>query len=889
MVYPLRQSTAGQDLTLPPLYDDTDFKTPETGLTMANTDIKLLRDGGASADKNSGGGTHRINGCYSIVIDATDSATVGHMKISVKLAGALGIFMDCFVFEEAVYDLMFPGGATGAVTIAASGIPVGAFVNNSITAAAIAANALDGAGDWNIDKTGYSLTQAFPSNFADLSIAITSGFVNITQAAADKAWGTTARTLTANGIPVGGIANNAITAVSIAASALDGKGDWLTDKDGYTLSAVGIDSIWDENIVAAHGTADTAGLILSALTHRSVVLSTGVILDSTIGQLMDDGTAWSFSAATDSLEATANVLAGLNDITAASVWAVGTRELTSGANIALAKGVGLTGLNDLSAAEVNTQADLALTDIGLDHLVFTSVIGTDVADNSIMAKIVSSAATADWDTFVNTDDSLQSISESGGGGPTAADIADAVWDEDIEAAHGTDATAGLLLRALGANISNRSNNADLNSLLNVTDGVGIDLSFQIWEEILTGATHNVATSAGRRVREIEAGLVITAGMAQAGGVATITLAAGESATSNIFDGDRVIIVAGTGISEHGIITAYDGGTKIATMSQNWVITPDATSEYELVPADVDVETWQHETVSASATTLKPEVDIASISDDATAANNAELFFDGTGYAGGTTKLDVNIASIDAAAITAASIAANALDGKGDWNIGKTGYSISGAITTLDGLNDPTVAAITSGIWDALRSAHVGAGSFGQGVASVQGNVTGSVASVTGAVGSVTGAVGSVTADVTIDAGSVDLIWDEAQAGHVGAGSFGLFLDAVVSGASTHNAADVWSSATRILTANTNFNDVSTADVNAQMVDVLFTDTHAELAATPAANAPLADKINWSFMLNRNEIQVTATLMSLRNDADSADVATAILSDDGTTFQRDKWL
>lgn len=57
----------------------------------------------------------------------------------------------------------------------------------------------------------------------------------------------------------------------------------------------------------------------------------------------------------------------------------------------------------------------------------------------------------------------------------------------------------------------------------------------------------------------------------------------------------------------------------------------------------------------------------------------------------------------------------------------------------------------SGVWDSQRGGHALAGSFGEGVASVQGNVTGSVASVTGAVGSVTGNVGG---NVTGSVGSV---------------------------------------------------------------------------------------------------------------------------------------
>lgn len=52
--------------------------------------------------------------------------------------------------------------------------------------------------------------------------------------------------------------------------------------------------------------------------------------------------------------------------------------------------------------------------------------------------------------------------------------------------------------------------------------------------------------------------------------------------------------------------------------------------------------------------------------------------------------------------------------------------------------------IASAVWDKDRASHVAAGSFGQGVASVQGNVTGSVGSVSGNVGgNVSGSVGSI--------------------------------------------------------------------------------------------------------------------------------------------------
>lgn len=51
---------------------------------------------------------------------------------------------------------------------------------------------------------------------------------------------------------------------------------------------------------------------------------------------------------------------------------------------------------------------------------------------------------------------------------------------------------------------------------------------------------------------------------------------------------------------------------------------------------------------------------------------------------------------------------------------------------------------------------------------------------------------------------------------------------------------------------------------------------------------LAAKVDWLTALTRNTITQTATVQSLRNDANSADIASAAVSDDGTTFTRGEW-
>lgn len=116
-------------------------------------------------------------------------------------------------------------------------------------------------------------------------------------------------------------------------------------------------------------------------------------------------------------------------------------------------------------AEVNTEVDTALTDIGLDHLVAASVDGTDITDNSIIAKMASKQATADWDSFVNTTDSLQAIRDNHASPGT---IADSVLDE-LLSGH---TTAGSLGKA-AADILADTNSLNDGTLSEITGAADI--------------------------------------------------------------------------------------------------------------------------------------------------------------------------------------------------------------------------------------------------------------------------------------------------------------------------------------------------------------------------------------------------------------------------------
>jgi len=107
-VYPLKYNTASQEIPLGYALDSTDGDTAETGLTIANTDIKLHKAGATSiANKNSGGATHMAGGIYYATLDATDTNTYGPMVVFVHVAGALTVRLECVVMNATSYDALY--------------------------------------------------------------------------------------------------------------------------------------------------------------------------------------------------------------------------------------------------------------------------------------------------------------------------------------------------------------------------------------------------------------------------------------------------------------------------------------------------------------------------------------------------------------------------------------------------------------------------------------------------------------------------------------------------------------------------------------------------------------------------------------------------------------
>ena len=102
---PLKQSTAGQVITIGQFVDPAALGTTKDALTIANTDLKLHKFGATTlASKNSGGATFIANGVYYLTLDSTDTSVVGELTIYCTMSGAVPVKVDCIVYPANVYD-----------------------------------------------------------------------------------------------------------------------------------------------------------------------------------------------------------------------------------------------------------------------------------------------------------------------------------------------------------------------------------------------------------------------------------------------------------------------------------------------------------------------------------------------------------------------------------------------------------------------------------------------------------------------------------------------------------------------------------------------------------------------------------------------------------------
>lgn len=103
----LKEATA-VSVVLGPFIDDTDGKTPKTGLTIAQADVLLSKNAGSTAQKNSStSASHLSGGHYAVPLSTTDTNTLGRLRIYVNKSTALPLWADYMVVAAQVWDSLF--------------------------------------------------------------------------------------------------------------------------------------------------------------------------------------------------------------------------------------------------------------------------------------------------------------------------------------------------------------------------------------------------------------------------------------------------------------------------------------------------------------------------------------------------------------------------------------------------------------------------------------------------------------------------------------------------------------------------------------------------------------------------------------------------------------
>lgn len=259
--------------------------------------------------------------------------------------------------------------------------------------------------------------------------------------------------------------------------------------------------------------------------------------------------------------------------------------------------------------------------------------------------------------------------------------------------------------------------------------------------------------------------VVTAGIAQAGAAASITLASGASSVNGTYDPALVRITGGTGSGQARLIIQYDGATRVASVDRDWRVVPDATTEYQVVASANLMSTNEGLVQAGGASTVTLNANASAV--DNTYTGQTVVLRTGTGqdqsrivasYVGATKVATValpwetqpvagtgymmlpfgraSVVLMAPGVLTEAAIAADAF----------TAAKFAADVTTelQAGLATAANLALVKTKTDFLPSATAGAagGVFIAGAnAATTVNLTGSLS---GSVGSVTGAVGSVT-------------------------------------------------------------------------------------------------------------------------------------------------
>jgi hypothetical protein len=111
----------------------------------------------------------------------------------------------------------------------------------------------------------------------------------------------------------------------------------------------------------------------------------------------------------------------------------------------------------------------------------------------------------------------------------------------------------------------------------------------IWDEILTGGTHNINNSAGKLLRAVApsgTGVIYSSTLPSQSGMTStqVKLDSGASAVDNAYQWNVFSDITGADAGDSATIISYVGSTKVATVDQAFQVQPTAGDTFEITPA-----------------------------------------------------------------------------------------------------------------------------------------------------------------------------------------------------------------------------------------------------------------------------------------------------------------
>lgn len=313
---------------------------------------------------------------------------------------------------------------------------------NWLTAAGINASALNGKGDWNVGKTGYSLTQAFPTNFSAMSLTA-GGLVTLAAVTHTGAVIPTVTTLTGHtaqtgdnyarlGAPAGASVSADVAAVKADTAAVKTKTDFLPSATAGAAGGV---------FIAGTNAATSVTTALTANITGNLSGSVGSVTGS-VGSVT--GAVGSVTGAVGSVSASGITRASFSTDSGLQTIISNTAQAGAATTITL----------DASASAVN---DFYKNDI----IILTG--GTGVGQARFISAYTGSTKIATVTTWATNPDATTTFSIlpfdaiAGASAPTTAQIATAVWTDLLASSDFTTASSvGKLLKDdVDATISSR--------------------------------------------------------------------------------------------------------------------------------------------------------------------------------------------------------------------------------------------------------------------------------------------------------------------------------------------------------------------------------------------------------------------------------------------------